>query len=214
MLFRSYFFCLGICLGLCVHPNPVQAQVSALVIPERLAATGDAIIDAAAPSINFAGWSTPSGEPLLTTNATKTVLLNWTFTLPDTTAIVGDGTLEVYTHSLLRLPNYPSGSGLIRVFEIQANMPWADSTVTYSSFTASPDLVEAGVLTPVATSDVVPSSRVRTTIAIPEAVLLRLRTGQSSGLALQAVGPISISLYSRKAYAGLYAARLAFSVQN
>lgn len=194
----------------CLTLTAGQAVAQELATPVRLSAIADALIDEASPSSNFSDWSTTRGEPLLSLDATKTVLLRWDFSQVDTSGIVGTGHLEVYTYSLFGLPD---NSGLLQIFEIQPSAPaWTDSTITYTSFAAETPLRQSLVL--ITRSEIAQESLVRTIVPIPNDVLVRLQTGQSQGLALQAQGPVLPSFYSRRAYGGLYAARLAFTISN
>lgn len=189
-------------------------QTSILTTPMRLAATQDALIDSAWPATNFASWTTASGEAVLTLDGTKIALLQWDFQNLANRLITGDGTLEIYTHSTLHLSTSGAAAPLIRVRTINPAASWTEATVTYTSFVDVGDLDSVLSQSPVGEATPTRNRLTRTVLSIPEAALLSLQDGSAAGLALQLTGPMALSLFSREAYAGLYAARLAFNVRS
>lgn len=202
-------------VGLCIAPVSASfGQISALTTPMRLSATQDALIDSAWPSVNFANWSVSSGEPVLTLAGTQTALLQWNFQEVADYIITGDGTLEIYTHSTIHLSVSEAMLPVVRARAISNTASWAEATVTYTSFVGGGDL--DSVLSESSVGEATPTRHrlARTVVSIPEATLLSLQDGSAAGLALEVSGPISLSVFSREAYGGLYAARLTFNVRS
>jgi hypothetical protein len=145
----------------------------------------DAVIDAAAPRVNFA-----HGAPLLSVSASQMIILRWDFS-----HIAGKKPTSWATLALTGTNGRASGT--VRVVEIRGGDPaWRRNTVTRDSFLAGQP--ETAVLNPQLIMDVVPGDK--TLIEISPVVLKRLMSGEAKGLAIYAQGVGTAAFASSQAH--------------
>ena len=167
--------------------NPPLPQIASF--SNALAVAQDTVVDAAQPSMNFKDWTDGrTGGPLIGVADSRMILLRWDFAQFEGKTPNGWGVLALSTER--------SAPGMLRVVEIKGGDPnWTRATVSRRSFLQG--LPEHSVLNPQLMVDVAPAKpEERTLIAVSPAVLARLLSGKTKGLAIYALGAVNAAFAS------------------
>lgn len=177
------------------NPQPYMPPVKP---PERFAqalpAAQDAMIDSAWPDTNFASWS-DGGAPLLSVSGTQMILLRWDFSAFAGKTPKGWGLLALTAERVARTRSDRERFGTVRVVEITGGDPdWTRATVTRTRFLAGRSA--STVLNHQRIADAVPEAGGRMLVKLSPAVLARLMSGRTKGLALYAEGAVTAAFAS------------------
>lgn len=176
---------------------PAQAPEA---FAHRLAVAADAVVDPSWPEVSFAAWSERSaagGRPLLAVDGLRIALLRWDLAPFADCRPQGWGLLTLTTEGVYRAETGLEEFGLLRVVEILAGDPrWRRDVVTWNGFTGGRAREE--VLNPQPMIDLPPATEAggRTLVPVSPAVLQRLLSGRSLGLAIQAQGALAATFES------------------
>jgi hypothetical protein len=180
----------------------------------------DVTIDAAYPWVNYSAWSNMSdpegseGVEILSATGTQTIILKWDLSkfvgrMPD-----GWGVLELATDHIEWAPTNQEEFGFLRAVEIKGGDPtWDRKTVTRASFLQGKP--ELDVFNGQLIVDAPPAiHRGETTlIRINPAVMARLLSGQTKGIAIYPQGAVNASFASSQSPNPRYRPKLYFNVK-
>ena len=180
----------------------------------------DAMIDAAYPWVNYSAWSNMTdgegsqGCEILSVSGTQTIILRFDLSQFKGRTPDGWGVLELATDHVAWGPTNQEEFGLLRAVEIKAGDPaWKRNSVTYDSFfQGKPEL---DVLNGQLMVDAPPAYHrgERTLIRVNPAVMARLISGQTKGIAIYAQGAVNASFASSQSPNPRYRPMLHFNVK-
>ena len=164
--------------------------------------TEDAIIDSEYPWVNFSKWHDASADskPLLSVSGTQTSILRWDFSKLAGKTPKGWGLLVLTTHNVHFAPSDLEEFGYIRLVEIKDGDPsWTREKVTYESLLEGKPVSE--VIHPQLIMDTPPELKqgAKTIIPVSPAVMKRLLSGKTKGLAIYSQGAVNASFASNEA---------------
>jgi len=165
-----------------------------------VATAEDAIVDSEWPTVNLDGWENTSeqdGRPLVAVGATQMALLRWDMSAHRKRTPAGWGVLELTTDQVFRADTSLEEFGELRVVEILDGDPsWTRESVTYENLLDGK--ATGAVFNGQMLVDVMPAGERggKTHIAVSPAVLERLLSGRTRGIAIFAQGAIYASFYS------------------
>ena len=162
----------------------------------------DAIVDSAYPWVNFSTWQDASADskPLLSISGSQTSILRWDFSGFAGKKPTGWGLLVLTTHNVHYAPSDLEEFGYIRLVEIKAGDPsWTRDKVTFESLLQGKTLAE--VIQPQLVMDSPPEQKegAKTIIPVSPAVMERLFSGKTKGLAFYSQGAVNASFASSEA---------------
>lgn len=185
----------GTTLGRAVpYPLPVRTPDS---LSHHLPVSEAALVNRGAPDVRLASWAATEESarvPTWTVTTDQYLLLRWEHDALPSAAIDGPGVLELTRYSVQQVETTPEELGQVRVVEITGgSSSWADSSVTYAGFTEEQPLFEVLNPQPIVDLDVSGPAGQAVRIPVSEPVLRRLQRGETKGLALRPLGPVSAS---------------------
>jgi len=163
----------------------------------------DAIVDAAYPAVNFRAWTALEpdegaiGTQVLATSGTQMIVLRWDLSKFKGKTPDGWGVLELTTNSVQWAPTNLEEFGYLRTVEIKAGDPnWMHDSVTRDSLFHGKS--ELDILNGQLIFDVQPALQrgEKTLISINPAVMARLISGETKGLAIYPQGAVNASFAS------------------
>ena len=162
----------------------------------------DAIIDSEYPWINFSKWHDASADskPLLSVSGTQTSILRWDFSKFAGKKPIGWGLLVLTTHNVHYMPSDLEEFGYLRLVEIKdGDSAWTRDKVTYESLSGGKPVSE--VIHPQLIMDTPPELKqgAKTIIPVSPAVMKRLLSGKTKGLAIYSQGALNASFASSEA---------------
>lgn len=155
------------------------------------------------PDVSLDQWHT-TGEngamPTWTVMTNQYLLLRWdSAQLPDG-PVTGPGVLELTRHSVQRTDTTPEEFGQVRMVEVTGGpSSWTDS-LTYRRFTQGQPLHEVLNPQPIVDQDLSGPSGQTVHISISQPVLQRMLEGETRGLALRSLGPVSASFHAGESF--------------
>ena len=166
-----------------------------------LPVTEDAIIDSYYPQVNFDTWydASTGSEPLLSISGTQTSILRWDLSDYKGKTPDGWGLLVLTTHNVHFAPTDLEEFGYIRLVEIKGDdTSWTREKVTYESLLSGKP--ENKIIHPQLVMDTPPElkSGAKTIIPVSPAVMERLFSGKTTGLAIYSQGAVNASFESSK----------------
>jgi len=180
----------------------------------------DAIVDAAYPWVNYGAWSNMSdpegsqGVEVLSVSGTQTIILRFDLSKFRGKTPDGWGWLELTTDHVDWAPTNQEEFGWLRAVEIKGGDPdWLRSSVTYDSFFQGKPVLD--VLNGQLIVDAPPAFHrgERTLLRINPAVLGRLISGETKGIAIYPQGAINASFASSQSPNPRYRPKLYFNVK-
>jgi hypothetical protein len=198
------------------RPEMPVPETFANVVP----VSEDAVIDAAYPWVNYSAWSNMSdpegsqGVEVLSVSGTQTSILKFDLSKFAGKTVDGWGWLELTTDHVDWAPTNQEEFGWLRAVEIKGGDPgWTRATVTRDSFLQGKPELEA--LNGQLIVDAAPAFHrgERTLIRINPAVLARLISGKTKGLAIYPQGAINASFGSSQSPNPRYRPKLYFNVK-
>jgi hypothetical protein len=183
-------------------------------------ASEDATIDAAYPWVNYSAWSNMSdaegsqGVEVLSVSGTQTIILRFDLAKFKGKTADGWGWLELTTDHVAWAPTNQEEFGWLRAVEIKGGDPaWKRTGVSYDSFFQGKPELE--VLNGQLIVDAYPAFHrgERTLIRLNPAVLGRLLSGETKGIAIYPQGAINASFASSQAPNARYKPMLHFNVK-
>lgn len=166
---------------------------------KRLEVAEAGMIDLDHPDVNLSGWRIDGSDvPVLTVDGTRLAVLRWN--LDGYEDASGSAVLALTTYSLQRGDYALDEFGQIRLVEIRGGDPaWTGETLTHDRFTNGQAL--ADVVSPQMIVDVAPDPEkgATTLITIPRPVIRRMIDGQTRGIMLRPLGPVSASFFGSTA---------------
>jgi hypothetical protein len=180
----------------------------------------DAIVDAAYPWVNYSAWSNMSdaegsqGVEVLSVSGTQTIILKFDLAKFKGRTPDGWGWLELTTDHIDWAPTNQEEFGWLRAVEIKGGDPnWTRTAVSYDSFFQGKPVLD--VLNGQLIVDVSPGFHrgERTLIRINPAVLGRLISGETKGIAIYPQGAVNASFASSQAPNARYKPTLHFNVK-
>lgn len=176
-----------------LYPPPVPEPDE---FANSFAVTEAVVIDKQYAGMNFSGWES-NGEPVLTTDANKIILLRWDFNDPYEATATDYGMLELTLHSsaLATGTDIPEFDQLRLVEILNGDPAWNHKQVTFNSFTMEEPLKT--VLNPQMIIDVDLPQKVDkpVRIHIPRPVVQRLLDGTTKGIGIYPLGASHASFY-------------------
>ncbi|MDZ7692972.1 MAG: hypothetical protein U5K69_17920 [Balneolaceae bacterium] len=202
-------------IGNPVPYNPPIPELSSYNYQEKV--SDDTMVDLRFPEINFNGWyaiSRKEQAPTLTVSGGQFSLLRWDLESYVGRNVEGYGVLEITTQSLQRMETGLPEFGQVRVVEILADKNWSEETVTLKTLSGGKNINK--VFNPQMVIDVAisPEPGSSTKITINEPVLQRLIDGETTGLALRPLGPITATFFASEYEEGSYSATLHFNLSG
>lgn len=199
------------------NPLPYRPPVpDVATLQHHVPIAEDAMVDAAYPDVNFAGWTDFGGStpvPALSVSGTQMIVLR-----PDLAAFRGHkpsgwGVIELTTQSVQWADTKLEEFGYLRAIELLGGSPdWTRDKVTRTSLVAGqPEQAMFGQM-----FIDVPPARVRgakTYVLVSPPVLDRLISGRTRGIAIVAQGAVNASFASSKAADAEVRPKLHFSVR-
>jgi hypothetical protein len=172
------------------------------------------IIDRAYPDINLAGW-VAGGNPVLTTDNNKIVLLRWNLYEYRGREVSGNGMLELTPYSFYNTTETGKIEfDQIRIVEILGGNPaWTNTDVTFNHFLSGSSLLDVLNTQMIIDIDIPNTKDTPVWIHIPEPVIRRLLDGTTKGIALYPLGLLSASFYSGDSMIDPFRPRLYFSTE-
>jgi hypothetical protein len=187
---------------------------------ETVPVAQDAVIDAAYPWVNYAAWSNVTdgegsqGGVILSVGGTQTILLRFDLSKYRGKTPDGWGVLELTTDHVEWAPTNQEEFGMLRAVEIKGGDPaWERAGVTADSFFMGKPELE--VLNGQMFVDAPPAYHrgERTLLRVNPAVLVRLLSGETKGIAIYAQGAVNASFASSQAPNARYRPTLHFNVK-
>lgn len=179
------------------YPLPVQAPDS---LSHHVPIAEAALINREAPTAQLADWTTTEDSGRVSTWTVTTnqyLLLRWNQDALPSGAVEGPGVLELIRHSVHRPETTPEEFGQVRVVEVTGGpSSWTDTSLTYTRFTGGRSLSEVLNPQPIVDLDVSGAPGAAVHIPVSEPVLRRLVRGETKGLALRPLGPVSASFFA------------------
>ncbi len=154
-------------------------------------------LDKQYPDKNFNNWYDPlsAAGKLLSVNQSQIAVLKGDFTKFKNHRPSGWGVLKVRLHHLEHSSDFKKDFGIVRLVEIIGGPKvWKEEEITYQNFTSGKAPVFNGQMI----IDVNPANSINGEVyfTLSEAVLNRLFSGETEGLALFPLGAITASFYS------------------
>jgi len=180
----------------------------------------DATIDAAYPWVNYAAWSNMSdpegseGVEILSATGTQTIILKWDLSQFKGRTPDGWGVVALTTDHVEWAPTNQEEFGFLRAVEIKGGDPaWDRKTVTRASFLQGKP--ELDVFNGQLIVDTPPAiHRGETTlIRINPAVMARLISGETKGIAIYPQGAVNASFASSQSPNPGYRPKLYFNLK-
>ncbi|REL24139.1 hypothetical protein DYD21_19355 [Rhodohalobacter sp. SW132] len=173
------------------------------------------MIDRQFPGINMSGWRF-GNRSVLTTDATKMILMRWELDEYKDKNVSGYGMLELTPFHTAKtvgadIPEYDQ----VRLVEVLGgDSSWNRDEVTFDSFTHGQPLNR--VLNPQMIIDIdLPETMDQPVqIHIPRPVLQRMVEGKTKGIALYPLGPLHASFYFENRQDGKHQPRLYFNTEH
>jgi hypothetical protein len=194
------------------HPPIADPKSFAHEVP----VIADGMLDLVNTDVNLNDWTMRDGDRkvrVLTVDGTHHAILRWDLKAFAGQTVAASGLLELTTHSVARKAEDVPDFGLLRVVEILGGDPaWDPSTVTTDSFRRGAALQQVLNTQMVIDGAAAPGDGAKTYLTIPVPVLQRLVDGKTYGLAIQALGALSASVYALENDDGGNGARLRFNV--
>lgn len=186
---------------------------------QKIKVAADSSIDIENPDVKMNDWYVQDAAGnrinLLTVDGTHYVILRWDLRKFAGTKVVGNGLLELTTHSVQQKAERLKDFGLVRVVEILGGDPnWNQTTVTTDSFCHYEPLNR--VLNPQMIIDwpITEGNGGKTYLTIGHPVLQRLVDGKTLGIAIKPLGALNAALYSMEDENGKNSAQLYFNVEK
>jgi hypothetical protein len=180
----------------------------------------DAVIDAAYPWVNYSAWSNVTdgegsqGGVVLSVSGSQTIILRFDLSKYRGKTPNGWGVLELTTDHVDWAPTNQEEFGMLRAVEIKSGDPaWERTSVTADSFFQGKPELE--VLNGQMFVDAPPAFHrgERTILRINPAVLKRLISGETKGIAIYPQGAVNASFSSSQAPNPRYRPMLHFNVK-
>jgi hypothetical protein len=183
-------------------------------------ASQDVTIDSAYPWVNYGAWSNMSdpegsqGVEILSATGTQTIILKWDLSKFAGRTPDGWGVIELTTDHIEWAPTNQEEFGFLRAVEIKAGDPaWDRKTVTRESFMqGKPDLDVFNGQLIVDTPPAIHRGET-TLIRVNPAVMARLLSGKSKGIAIYPQGAVNASFASSQSPNPRYRPKLYFSLK-
>jgi len=171
-------------------------------------------LDKQYPERNFNSWHDPfsSDEKLLAVSKSQVTILKGDFKKYRNLRPKGWGVLKMKLHHLERSSDFKKDFGMVRLVEIiDGPKVWNEEQITYQNITSGMNPIFNGQMI----IDINPAKSVNREVyfTLPEAVLKRLFSGESKGLALFPLGAINASFYSSDTMSIDYAPEIYFNTK-
>jgi hypothetical protein len=209
------------------EPLPYHPALPAVeTFEHKLDVAHDALINQQFPEVNFNDWSvSEQGKkvPVLTVSANQWIVLRWDFSQLKNKEAVGQGLLELTTHSILYGGNYRETFGndlgmefgKIRVVEITGGDPfWEQEKVTYNNLIRGKKTVDVFNSQMAFDSNLSGEQGSRNYITITRPVMQRLLDGRTKGLLIKPLGALIVSFYASENGPDNTAAKLYFNTRD
>ena len=175
------------------HPSPPPLEAFTHVREANQAVS----VDARFPDRNFGAWqadATTPPSPVIAVGSTKMALLGWDFRDLEDLEVAGPALLELTTVSLQNSATPEKDFGLLRICEIIGGDPtWEAAAVTWASFHQNQP--SHAVVNPqmIIDLEIAAHAGSRNFYVLSVPALRRLLNGETSGLALTALGAVEAS---------------------
>jgi hypothetical protein len=193
------------------HPDPPPI----LTFSNHLSAEENAVISSNFKDLNFSSWSTFSdnySSEILTVDDSKYVILRWDVSNFKSAQYYANGVLELWCRSKQKLKEKNEDFGLIRICEVTGgDNTWTEDSITFNTFFNENDFDEVINSQTIIDVDLKPSDSNPNLIVIPSAVMKRLFSGRTKGLALLPLGAVETTIYSNNGREAKYHPKLHFN---
>ena len=183
-------------------------------LKEKITIGEDATLDKSFPKRNFNNWQNPffPGQELLSVNQNQIAIMWGDFSKYKNAEPNGLGVLEMHLHHMEYSRDFTKDFGMIRLVEIVGGPQiWKDERITWKNFTTG----EKAVLNGQMIIDVNPAESGNKTVCftLSEAVLKRLFSGKTKGLALMPLGAITASFYASETENAKFIPEIYFNIK-
>lgn len=163
---------------------------------------------------NFSGWNDPfqPDTKLLSVNQNQLVILKANLEEYRSLLPEGIGVLKMHLHHIEKSSDFTKDFGMLRLVEIVGGpQAWDSEKITYQKFTSVHEPVFNGqMIIDVSLTDL---ERNEIYFTLSEAVLKRLFTGKTKGLAILPLGAIHASFYANNFGNDAYAPEIYFNIE-
>jgi hypothetical protein len=203
-------------VGAAVPYHPPVADPESFAHDVRVAQ--DSTIDLQSTDVNLNDWREREGTRklrLLAVDGTHDAILRFDLSAFAGRKVEGGGLLALVTRSVERKDEEVKDFGIVRVVEMMGGDPgWEEANVTTDSLCHYQPLDRVLNPQPIIDWPVTEGDGGTTYFTISRPVLQRLVDGETTGIAVKALGAVNVAFYAREDEGGTRAARLLFNLES